>query len=42
MTHDIRTPMNAILGMTTLAIQNLDESAESGKEALEMFASAAK
>ena len=26
MSHDIRTPMNAIVGMTTLALANLDNT----------------
>ena len=25
MSHDIRTPMNAVIGMTSLALANLDE-----------------
>ena len=25
MSHDIRTPMNAIMGMTTLAVMNIDD-----------------
>ena len=30
MSHDIRTPMNAIIGFTTLAVSNIDDKKESG------------
>ena len=39
MSHDIRTPMNAIVGMTAIAGANI-ETAENGKEAVEKFANA--
>ena len=32
MSHDIRTPMNAVIGFTTLAVSNIDNKGLSGKD----------
>ena len=31
MSHDIRTPMNAIMGMTSIGLSHIDEKADSGE-----------
>ncbi|MGI6058082.1 MAG: PAS domain-containing protein [Blautia sp.] len=41
MSHDIRTPMNAVIGMTSLALANLDEK-ERVKDCLQKISSSSK
>ena len=41
MSHDIRTPMNAVIGMTSLAMANLDEK-ERVKDCLQKISSSSK